>query len=179
MPPHKPKSDLTKSEPNHVKSNLVTFSLDFPLMQKTLFLVHDGHTLSSGRTFRALLSCSFVSPHLAPALHIPHKIAGAFGYLCGYGTLDDCKTCVRECIDEFDAVTDMSQHDYVSAQLFSVLRAVRAQFVSFGATPRYRLAALPRRLSGGKGASVRIERRPHGRGELVAELVGQVPANTV
>ena len=77
------------------------------------------------------------------ALHIPHKIAGAFGYLCGYGTLDDCKTCVRECIDEFDAVTDMGQHDYVSAQLFSVLRAVRAQFVSFGATPGTDLRRYP------------------------------------
>ena len=68
------------------------------------------------------------------ALHIPHKVAGVFGFYLGY-PLAMSKRCARECIEEFDKITDLSQVDYVSKALFTKGTVLRQQLELFGYSP--------------------------------------------
>lgn len=77
------------------------------------------------------------------ALHIPHSVAGGFGYLLGYGTLEESKECIVKCIAEFDAVADRSQLDYISVDLFTKGSELRVQYEAFGSEPHRDLRLYP------------------------------------
>ena len=67
-------------------------------------------------------------------LHIPHRVAGAFGQYFGY-TLEEAKRCTASCFEEWDATENKDTAHRVSFHLFDRSSSVSLQLMDFSSRP--------------------------------------------